>query len=73
MDSIENRKLSPLWKILMKNVRVDGQRHPLYAAEKIGTCLAKKKISPKDLKRIMVQHNQITEYPINLQNIRGKE
>ena len=47
MKSVDDRKLSPLWRILTKNVRVDGNRHPLLAADKIGKCLTKRKINIK--------------------------
>ena len=55
MKSVENRKLSPLWRILTKNVRVDGNKHPLLAADKISKCLTKRKINFKTDREFLEQ------------------
>ena len=45
MEQIDNRKLSPLWKVLMKNAPTDPKKQPSINADKIGKCLTKRKIN----------------------------
>ena len=55
MDLIDDKTLTPLQKILVKNVHVEGKRHPLFATEQMGACLAKKRIKSKARRRFIDQ------------------
>ena len=73
MDTVDSRNLSPLWKMLIKNVRVDGQRHPLFAAEHIGPCLTKKRINQRDKRRFITDQSQLKDLSPKSNSQRGAE